>query len=253
MNDELDNHVGSYKAARQGAAGFFGADNALDAGIQFVSSDMGATEARAVLGKMSPAERRLFQDGFVDQYLKAVVNKTGDSRDVLLKIAENPEARKKLELVMGRDKMNMLESKIRVEQIFQQIKRAVTGQSITAKNLYDLGMLGGGSLGIEGGVHQDPKDIAIGTIVGAMSFGGRAIRTQVATKLVDMMLSRDPMVVEKGFKLISSDPKWLGALRDADTKIGRVFSQAAPTNTALQLTGAVRADDQPGVKRPVGN
>lgn len=253
MNAELDKHVSSYKAAREGASGFFGADNALQAGKNYVSdSKMGISEARDILGKMSPAERRLFQDGFVDEYLRAVINKTGDSRDVLLKIAENPGARQKLELAMGPEKMKMLEAKIRVEQIFQQIKKAVTGQSITAKNLYDLGVLGGGSLSLEGGVHMDPKDMAIGAIVGGMAYGGRRIRTQVATKLVDMMLSRDPMVVEKGFKLISSDPKWLGAVRDADTKIGRVFSEAAPTNTALQLTGAVHADDQkPGVPRPV--
>lgn len=254
MNEELDLHVPSYQAARQGAAGFFGADNALEAGVKFVSdSKMGLSEARARLAKMSPAERRLFQDGFVDEYLRAVINKTGDNRDVLLKIANNPEARGKLELVMGRDRMNMLEAKIRVEQMFDQVRKAVQGQSITAKRLYDLGMAGGAGLSADGGYNTDPKEIAYGAVIAALSSGGKRINAQVATRLVDMMLSRDPMVVEKGFKLISSDPKWLGALRDADTKIGRVISGVTPTSPVLQLTGAVRADDQkPGVKRPIG-
>lgn len=254
MNDELDNHVPSYAAARQGAAGFFGAEDALQAGVKFVSdSKIGLPEARAIMAKMSPAERRLFQDGFVDEYLRAVINKTGDNRDVLLKIANNPEARGKLELVMGREKMQMLEAKIRVEQMFDQVRKAVQGQSITAKRLYDLGMVGGAGLSADGGYNMDPKEIAYGAVVAALSSGGKRINAQVATKVVDMMLSRDPMVVEKGFKLISGNPKWLDALRDADTKIGRVISEAAPTSTALQLTGAARADDQPGVKRPVSH
>lgn len=250
----LDSVASDYKAARQGAAGFFGADDALQAGIKYVSdSKVGLSEARATLAKMAPAERRLFQDGFVDEYLRAVINKTGDNRDVLLKIANNPEARGKLELVMGRDRMQVLESKIRVEQMFDQVRKAVQGQSITAKRLYDLGMAGGAGLSADGVYDTDPHKIAYGAIVGALSTGGKRINAQVAGRLVDMMLSRDPMVVEKGFKLISSDPKWLGALRDADTKIGRVISGTAPTGTALQLTGAVRADDQkPGVERPVG-
>ena len=98
---------------------------------------------------------------------------------------------------------------------------------------------------------MDPKEIAYGAVVSALASGGKRINAQVATKLVDMMLSRDPMVVEKGFKLISSNPGWLDALKNADTKIGRVVSGLAPTQPVLQLTGAVRADDKPAVKRPV--
>lgn len=264
LNAELDKHVPSYQAARQGAAGFFGAEDALQAGIKFVSdSKMGLTEARATLAKMSPAERRLFQDGFVDEYLRAVINKTGDNRDVLLKIANNPEARGKLELVMGRDRMQVLEAKIRVEQMFDQVRKAVQGQSITAKRLYDLGMAGGAGLSADGGYNTDPKEIAYGAVVAALASGGKRINAQVASRLVDMMLSRDPMVVEKGFKLISGNPAWLGALRDADTKIGRVISEASPTSAVLQLTGAARADapqggdkrqnNQPSIQRPVGH
>jgi hypothetical protein len=70
---------------------------------------------------------------------------------------------------------------------------------------------------------------------------------------MDMLLSRDPAVVQKGFKYISGNSALMDALRNADTKIGRLVSQAAPTSVAPQLIGVSRADDQPNVERPKGH
>lgn len=246
MNDELDKHVPSYKAARQGAAGFFGADNALEAGKSFVTSDkVSISQARDTLAKMSPAERRLFTDGFVSDYVDKVINSTNDRRDVLLKIAQNPQARAKLEMVMGREKMSELEAKIRVEGIFDEVRKAVQGQSITAKRLYDLGMAGGAGLGAQGTYSTDPKEIASGAIIAALASGGKRINANVATKLVEMMLSRDPAIVQKGFKAVSGNSRVMDALRDADTKIGRVIANRAPTTPVLQLAGVAKADQGP--------
>ena len=252
MNAELDKHVPSYQAARQGAAHFFGAEDALDAGKKFVTSDkVSISEARDRLAKMSPAERRLFTDGFVSDYVDKVINSTGDRRDVMLKIAQNPQARAKLELVMGRHKMNELEAKMRVEGILDDVRKSIQGQSITAKRLYDLGMAGGAGLGAHGAYDTDPKEIAYGALIGALSSGGKRINANVATKLVGMLTSRDPAVVQKGFKALSGNSRTMSALRDADTTIGRVVGSRAPVNQLLDLTGATRADDQkPGVPGP---
>jgi len=252
MNAELDRAVPSYQTARQGAAGFFGADNALEAGQAFARSDkIGISEARDQLAKMKPVERRLFTDGFVSDFID-MINKVGDRRDVLQKIGRSPQARAKLELVMGPEKFRELEAKLRVEGIFDDVRKAVQGNSWTARRLYDAGMLGGGSLGADGTYNMDPKEMALGAFTAALASKGKSVNMNVATKLAEMLVSKDPAVVQKGFKAISGDSRLMEALRAADTKIGRITSLAAPTKPVLQLTGAVSADDQPGVERPVG-
>jgi hypothetical protein len=251
MNTELDKLVPSYKAARQGAAGFFGAENALEAGQKFVMSDaVSLPEARNMIAKMTPAERKLFTDGFVSDYLDKVINTTGDRRDVLNKIADNPKAREKLELVMGPQKYRELEAKIRVEGIFDDVRKAVQGNSWTAKRLYDLGLAGGAVEGAHGAYDMDPKELATGALISALASGGKKVNVNVATKVAEMMLSRDPSVVKQGFKYVSGNSAFMDALRAADTKIGRLLSEAAPTNATLQMIGVSRADDQPNVKGP---
>lgn len=257
MNAELDKHVPSYQQARQGAAHFFGAENALEAGKQFVTSNkVSISEARDRLAKMSPAERRLFTDGFVGDYIDKVVNTTGDRRDVMLRIAQNPQARAKLELVMGGPKMNELEAKMRVEGILDDVRKAIQGQSATARRLSDMGMAGGAGLGAGYSIYDhDPKDIAYGAILGAITkHGANKINANVAGKLIGMVTSRDPAVVQKGFKALSCDGRIMNALREADTKIGRVIGSRAPVNQTLELTGAAsRAEDQQqSTPRPPG-
>lgn len=252
MNAELDQHVPSYQAARQGAAAFFGAENALEAGQKFVTSNVSNRQAAAELAKMSPAERKLFTDGFISDFVDKVINKTGDRRDVLQKIAQNPQARERLQMVMGHQKYQELEAKIRVEGIMDDVRKTVQGNSWTAKRLYDLGMAGGAGLGANGAFDMNPKEIATGALVGALASGGKRINANVASKLVDMLISRDPAVVQKGFKVLSGNSRLMDALRDADTKIGRVISSEAPVNPALQAAGVSRADNQPDVPRPPG-
>jgi hypothetical protein len=251
MNEELDRLVPSYQGARQGAAGFFGAENALEAGQKFVTSNtVSLSEARAALARMTPAERRLFQDGFVSDFVDKVVNTTGDRRDILQKIATNPQARAKLELVLGRDKFAELEAKIRVEGIFDDVRKAVQGNSWTARRLYDMGLAGGAGLGAHGSYSTDPKEVATGALIAALASGGKKINANVATKLAEMLVSRDPAVVQKGFKAFAGNSRIMDALRDADTKIGRVVSDFAPVNPALSAAGVARADDQKPTPRP---
>src|SRR5262249_18185559 len=51
---ELDNANPAFARARQGAAQFFGAENALEAGQAFVRSSANIPEARTALARMSP-------------------------------------------------------------------------------------------------------------------------------------------------------------------------------------------------------
>jgi hypothetical protein len=77
LRNELDQHVPSYQQARAGAAHFFDAENALEAGQNFVGKNMTANEARRALAQMTPQERQLFQDGFVSRFIETL-NQVGD-------------------------------------------------------------------------------------------------------------------------------------------------------------------------------
>ena len=155
LRNELDAAVPSYAQARAGAAHFFGAQDALEAGQNFVNRNMTATEARRALSQMTPTERQLFQDGFVSRFMETL-NQIGDRRSILNKIADSPAAREKLEVALGRQRAAELEAGLRVEGIMDLARGAVQGNSTTARQLAELG-LAGGAYGFSGGV-SNPMD-----------------------------------------------------------------------------------------------
>ena len=73
LADELDKMVPEFQHARTGAAAFFGAENAMDAGVKYATAggrNFSNDGARQALAKMSDTERKLFQDGFVSAYIQ---------------------------------------------------------------------------------------------------------------------------------------------------------------------------------------
>ena len=74
LREHADELLPSYKTARAGAAHFFGAENALEAGQNFVgaSERYGLPAAAKALSKMSPTERQLFQDGYVSRLVEKI-------------------------------------------------------------------------------------------------------------------------------------------------------------------------------------
>jgi hypothetical protein len=74
LRENLDTKVPSYADARAGAAKFFGAGDAIEAGQNFVggSSRFGIPETRKALAKMSGQERQLFQDGYVSRLVQTI-------------------------------------------------------------------------------------------------------------------------------------------------------------------------------------
>jgi hypothetical protein len=95
---------------------------------------------------MKPNERQLFQDGFIAQYID-VLSRTGDRRNILNKIADNPRARERLEIVMGKDKYAEFDTKLRIEGIQQLAKDAIQGNSWTARRLDRSWMISGAGIG----------------------------------------------------------------------------------------------------------
>lgn len=252
--NKLDESVDSYKTARAGAASFFGAENALEAGQNFVMSKFANAESRAALSKMSPQERQLFQDGFVSRYVETL-NSVADRRSILNTVASTPQAREKLNIALGPQKATELEARLRVEGIMDLARSAVQGNSTTARQLAELGFAGGaGSLGAHGVYSTDPKEMGAAAVMGALLAGKRGIDTRVAQQVAKMLVSNEPQMVTRGLDVISKNAKFLDALRTADKKLAGAGAREVPSGAvpALQAPAPSRAEDNPNVPRPPG-
>jgi hypothetical protein len=252
LRDHLDTQIPAYAEARAGAAHFFGASDALEAGQKFVTSKMDNAAARNALAKMSPTERKLFQDGFVSQY-QAMLNEVGDRRNILNKIADSPAARERLEIAMGREKAAEFEALQRVEGIMDLARKAVTGNSTTARQLAELG-LAGGAYGFSGGASNplDPSAMFNAALVYGAARGRNKINEGLSRRVAEMLASNDPQVLLRGVKVVTKSREMFDALRAADRGLARVGGEQAPTGAALQAAGVGRADEQQGVPRPPG-
>jgi hypothetical protein len=249
----LDIAVPSYGKARAGAAAFFKAENAVEAGENYVTQNFGRGETVAALAKMQPHERKLFQDGFVSRYLE-VLEKTGDRRNILNQISSSPAAREKIQIALGPQKATELEAKLRVEGIMDLARSAVQGNSTTARQLAELGFAGGaGTLGVHGTYNMDPKEMTASAVAGALLAGKRGIDTRVAQQVAKLLVSNDGAQVLRGVNLISKNSKLMDALRAADRKIAGAGGEQVPkVGVSAQVPAISAAGDQPEVPRPPG-
>lgn len=255
MRAELDRLVPEYGQARGAALQFFQAENALEAGQNFVRQNLGNREARVALARMSPQERQLFQDGFVSRFIETI-EATGDRRNVLNSIANSAAAREKLNIALGPQRAAELEAILRVEGIMDLARGAVQGNSTTPRQLAELGFAGGaGSVGAYGAYNLDPQQMTYAAVAGALLAGKKGIDTRVARRVAEMLTSNDPRVLRRGINLVARNERMMNSLRAADQRIARIGAAEAPTGSApaIQSMGTSRAEEeQPGVPRPHG-
>ncbi len=254
LRNELDTQVPTYQAARAGAARFFGANDALEAGGQFLTSNAPIADARRAFAAMSQPERELFRQGFV-QSLTQKIESTGDRRNVLNSIAQSPRAREQMELAMGPQRAREFEAMMRVEGVMDLARGAVQGNSTTARQLAELG-LAGGAYGIGSGgdiLNPNPSALASAALVWGAARGKGAIDRRVAQRVGEMLASNDPGLLRRGINIVARNQNFLNALRSFDIGVARAGPQQAPGLPAIQSMGTGRADDQqPSVPRPPG-
>ncbi len=191
MNTELDRLVPSYKNARQGAASFFGAENALEAGQKFTTDKFKNGEVRSVVAKMSPLEKQLFADGYVSK-LKEVINSVGDRRSVLNRVLNSPAEREKAVIALGAAKARDLFNRLRQENVLDAARPAIQGNSTTARQLAELG-LAGGAYGIGSGfdpTNPTPTALASAAATYAALKGKGAINANVSRHVAELLASR---------------------------------------------------------------
>lgn len=249
----LDQLVPSYGAARGGAAHFFGAENALEAGENFVTSRLANDQARAALARMTPTERQLFQDGFVSRFIQQL-SESGDRRNVLNQIAQSPAARERLHIAIGPQRAAELEASLRVEGIIDIARNAVSGNSTTARQLAELGFAGGaGSLGAYGTYNQNPGQMTAAAVAGALLAGRRGIDARVAQRVAEMLVSNDPQLMLRGVRLLARNTQMMNSIRGVDRRIAVIGGGQVPTGSTVQALGVGRAqEDQPDINRPSG-
>lgn len=225
LRDHLDELVPSYQAARSGAAKYFGKQDALEAGAEFATMTSDPREAAKAIAKLTPEEKKLFETGFVSTLVNKI-RESPDQRSILNRIATSPNARQRIELAIGPKKAREFEARMRIEDLMDRARKAVQGNSTTARQLAEMGLAGGA--GIYGSVavyNQDPTSIAYSALVAAMVAGRRRIDRRVAEQVARLLTSNDPRMLQRGFQIVTKNQKMLDALRAAELRLAAPAAQ----------------------------
>lgn len=222
----MDQAVPDYKVARQGAASFFGADDAIEAGKAFLNNRKALPEARAAYGKFSPAEKAGFATGFASEIIDKIKS-VRDRSNVIDQVFKSQAAREQMELVFGSQKAKQIEAYVRVEDLADRLRGAM-GNSTTARQLVELGIGAGGGFAVTGGDWQG----ALGGM--ALAKGGRYLGQRIDSKVMEaiarMLTADNPKALDQAVKLAGESQKYMQALE----QFGRAL--AAPVRgTAMSV------------------
>lgn len=249
LRDELDNLVPKFQEAREGAARFFGAQDALEAGQRFVTQRMDNAAAVRAVKAMSYPERELFMRGYASQLVNKI-NESGDTRNIANVFGNSPADRERAVIALGADRANRLEAYVRAERILDMARGSVTGNSTTARQLAELGLAGGAyGVGTGGDVtHPTPSGVLAAALTYGVLRGKSAINQQLAKRVGEMLVSDDPSVLARGFQILGSNSKLLNALRSFDTAAGT----AAGTRSVPAFQSPLAAYGQPNQQNVPG-
>jgi hypothetical protein len=243
LRRELDNHVPEYRTARAGAARFFGAEDALEAGENFVSRSMSPNVAKKALAKMTPAERQLFQHGYSSKLVEQLEN-VSDRQNILGKLGQSTAQRQKLEIAFGPQQARGIEAFLHRENVMDKLRTAVSGNSTTARQLTELG-LAGGIGGAQYLASGDPKSAMTSALVYGLMRGNRAIDQRVAQRVGQMLASDNPQVLAQGIKAVAGSKSLTTALKNFSGKLaGRTGGQQGAGLPTLQGPMSGRATDE---------
>lgn len=138
----------AYQNARQGAAKFFQADDALEAGRKYVTQNKDIRQATAALGRMKPSEKEAFKIGFTGELMERI-GQTSERRNIINQIFSTPNAKAKIDSVLGPKAARELESFVKVETAVDMMRGAM-GNSTTARQLVELGLGAGAGYSYSG-------------------------------------------------------------------------------------------------------
>ena len=213
--NSLDNAVPQFQAARQGAAAFFGADDALEAGKKFATQPRNLPEAQAAFAKFTDAEKTAFRTGYASELIDKI-RATSDRANVVQQVFGNQSRREMMALVFGPVRARELEAYVRVETLADMI-RGQLGGSTTARQLMELGIGAGMGSGIgfysTGGNWQGAlAGAVIGSGRKASQMLGQRIDADVMEHVARLLASRNPADIRKAITNASISPTWMEAI-----------------------------------------
>jgi hypothetical protein len=236
LKDDLDKLVPEFKDARSGAAAFFKAQDASEAGEKFIVQNADPREARRALAAMNPAERELFARGFADRLAEGAMNQA-NTLGTIKKLFTTPRAREKIEIAVGPARAKEIEVAMRAETIAQRSRDAL-GNSQTARYQQMIQALKtGGGHGVAGGLgvgavgafeavkeqDWDPKALIGGALIaGGLRYGAHKVDTKVFRAIGEMLAAdpaANPEMFRKGVRAVARSPQLFNALRNG-TEVG---------------------------------
>lgn len=238
---ELDTAIPAFKEARSGAAQFFQAEDALEAGQKFVSARMANDEARKAVAKMKPQERDLFAEGFRSDLI-AKIREIGDGRDVVKAMFGSPASREKIEIALGKSQAQQLQAALTVEQALLPLQMAVKGNSTTAQQLVAMAQAAspaaiGGVAGFVQG--RDTTSAIAGALTGAaLKRGNTKINEALAKRIGQILASDDLALIQQATKAAAKSPTVMRFIQDFADEASKLSGLSAGP---VQIPGGARS------------
>jgi hypothetical protein len=254
LRNELDQQVPEFGQARAGAAAFFGAENALDAGQKFVSMKIGRDEARQAINKMTAPQRALFAEGFVSDLVNKV-EKISDNRSVTIdRIFNSVDGRDRMAIALGPNRAGELEAFLRRENMMDLARTAVKGNSTTVRQLMRAALETGGHSIVGGAIGAGAEELYSGQIsptavVTAAIFGGArvgrsVVNAKLAQRVGEMLASDDPKVNSTVFRMAANNPQVGKMVRGAETFLEKIAGRSGAEAPPFLPSVATHADQQ---------
>jgi hypothetical protein len=223
LTSELDAAVPAYKVARQGAATFFDAEDALEAGRKFAIQPKTIPEAKKAFADFSDYEKRAFRTGYASELVDRI-KASRDRVNVIEQVFGSPAAREMNEMVFGRMRARELEAYVRVEQLADRIRGAL-GNSTTARQLLELGIgtgvgAGAGFTLSGGNLNSAMTGAALGAGAKGIQYLGQRADGKVMERLAELLVSKDASALQHAIANAAVDPKWLVAIKEMEQRLG---------------------------------
>jgi len=205
----LDMQVPEYQTTRSVAQSFFGQRDALAAGQAFFGDKRNHAASLQAFRQMGDTEKQLFRDGLMDR----VRQTARTDQNFWNKYDRNVGGlRDKLQGVLPPDQLNRLEAFGTLERAMQTTANYVRGNSTTARQLQNMGL----ATAAGAGLGYDQGDFNTTGQLGAASLAllaKRGVDQRVATRIAEVLMTKDPAVIQRASQAFSRDPQYMQALR----------------------------------------
>lgn len=227
--EELDGIVPQFRSARRGAAAFFGAEDALEAG-QLAARNVRMNNQELLRGyrQLKPAEQALFREGFANEIVEELGN-IRNGRNVLgASWWSTPKGRERVGIIFGERQAREWEAFGRLEKVYNLTRHAL-GNSSTVRQLVEMGLAGGAASWF--GTGMNPLDYSTWSPEGFTAFllgagarrGFARISEKTSREVARLLASGSADDIQKAADLVAGNPGLMVALRNADDLLGNAL------------------------------